>query len=272
MGPIRRRPHNHHQQHNNVAIQHPLPLQDGFNQPDIIVEGLPDMLPAEDMVDIGLEGNGGIGNGNGNGNGDEGAFEENVNLMQPGVIVNHFQQQVAGNEQILIEGNAEEGITFEQARARLPEIQLLPENSRIELYKLTNDMQLPEIMFDDQTDNTRMWTEELIEGNGDLITHGRPHLKTAINSIRTRMQNRRAKVRNQDNIAEEQLEQMTEADLGHRHLKMFCVFCWQRYQVNTRHSSKLCRDGRALRRLATFSHHNNGEQMPLEEQQAAVMD
>ena len=46
-------------------------------------------------------------------------------------------------------------------------------------------------------------------------------------------------------------------------LGYFCVFCWQRYIKDSKHNAKICREGRILRRLATFSHNNNGEQWPL---------
>ncbi len=152
-------------------------------------------------------------------------------------------------------------------------VYLLPNNARIQIFKLANDLVIPEIIFDDPTDNTGLWTEELIEDNGDLIAHQRPHLTTAIKNIQTRMQNRRTKVRNQDNdLTDEQVEEMSEQGLGNRQLKWFCVYCWQRYQVKSCHSSKICKQGRVLRRLATCSHHNNGEQMPPAAEEPAVLD
>ena len=129
-------------------------------------------------------------------------------------------------------------------------------------------------MFDDPTDNTGLWTEELMVNNADFIKDTRPHLKSAINNIQTRMENRRTKVRNKDqDVTEEQLDNMTEQDLQHRHLNWFCAFCWQRYQIHQPHSAKICKQGRVLRRLATFSHHNNGEQMPQPAQgEQAILD
>ncbi len=53
-------------------------------------------------------------------------------------------------------------------------------------------------------------------------------------------------------LTEQQVQEMTEIDLGHRHFKWFCVFCWQRYQVNRTHKAVMCKQARVLRRLATF--------------------
>ena len=76
------------------------------------------------------------------------------------------------------------------------------------------------------------------------------------------METRRNKgIDKDEDLTLQQINEMTENELEHRHLNWFCVYCWQRYQKHTAHSSKICRDGRVLRRLATFSHHNNGEQL-----------
>ncbi len=77
---------------------------------------------------------------------------------------------------------------------------------------------------------------------------------------------------NNNDLTDEQVEEMSEQGLGNRQLKWFCVYCWQRYQVKSCHSSKICKQGRVLRRLATCSHHNNGEQMPPAAEEPAVLD
>lgn len=290
---IRRRQfHHHHQQVLNVPqLQHPLP----FNQPNLEVHGVingeehnvfEDGFPDGNGDDGGHfdfnidngnnhgngndNGNGNVnGNGNmighdhGNGNGNVGHDNGNGNMVGQNMENNgiHHQPNEGGVQQLydLALINAE--VTFEQARARMEDIRNLADNAKIGLY-LLNEHLRPPVMFDDPTDNTELWTEELIADHGTNITINRHHLSNAVNNIKSRINSRRTRASGTTAVP---VDEMTEIDLHNVHFKWYCVYCWQRY-YRASHTSKICREGRLLRKLATFSHQNNGDQLPPEAQ------
>ncbi len=143
----------------------------------------------------------------------------------------------------------EEGIvTLETERAKMGEIQALPEDSKIRLFVIENLADYhPPVLFDDPTDNSCLWTEDLVREQHHLIVQTRPHLRKQVATILARLKTR-----------EEHLEEQHGNNQQQR-AGFFCVFCWQRYIKNSKHSAKICREGRILRRLAT----NNGEQWAL---------
>jgi len=188
-------------------------------------------------VDIGNNGNG-DGNGNGNGIGGNGDLIEHG---QGGHIVN-------------------EGITFEQIRATINQIRELNDNARIAIYDLAPEILAPETLFDDPTDNSARWTDVLIAEHGAAIITERPHLRSAVTNVKNRIKTRRKRILEADgNLTAAELEELDENTLANRQYKLFCVFCLQRYQTGS-HTAKLCREGRILRKLATFLHH--GQQVP----------
>ena len=115
-------------------------------------------------------------------------------------------------------------------------------------------------MPEDPDDNTAMWTEELIVENAAAIINHRRHLQSAVNNVINRTQRRREKLLTTGTFDEEELQHLAESDLENKCFNYFCAFCLQRYQTHSIHSAKLCKEGRLLRKLATFAHHNNGAQ------------
>jgi hypothetical protein len=154
------------------------------------------------------------------------------------------------------------GVTFEEARANIGELQHLAGNAKIDLYDLPDDLVPPEGIFDDLNDNSGHWTDVLIAEHGETIRQQRPHLKKAVTNSETRRKNRRIKCRGFDDNVN---EATPEVDLGNRCYKYFCVFCFQRYQKYCAHTADLCRQGRVLRQLATLLHHGGQLPPPLEQ-------
>ena len=56
------------------------------------------------------------------------------------------------------------------------------------------------------------------------------------------------------------------------HTAGFCIYCWQRYLCNYRHIARMCKEGRILRKLGTFSANNNGDQWADTEEANAQLD
>ena len=165
-------------------------------------------------------------------------------------MVEHYQEG-------LIEDN---GVTFETVRATINQIRELPDNSKIAIYDLAPEILAPQALFDDPTDNSARWTDVLIAEYGGAIIAERPHLRSAVTNVNNRIKTRRKRILEADgNLTAAELEELDENALANQQYKLFCVFCLQRYQTGS-HTAKLCREGRVLRKLATFLHH--GQQVP----------
>jgi hypothetical protein len=92
-------------------------------------------------------------------------------------------------------------LTFEQARARLADVEALPNNALIEMYGLPEGLHPPpEGLFDDNEDNSGFWTDILIADHGEGIKHARPYLTPAIINIDNRSKTRKKKFSHLDKI------------------------------------------------------------------------
>ncbi len=76
-------------------------------------------------------------------------------------------------------------------------------------------------MFDDPTDHTGLWIEEIIMEHGNAIIAVCPHLKSAVTNIKARFAKRAA------SIAEVIVGSGGyHGDNGGRTYGWFCVYCW----------------------------------------------
>jgi hypothetical protein len=238
-------PHQHQQQQQQQQ-QHLAPFPAQAQQPNQYVHHHEEPFGGEiDPLELG---------------GGEG-FDQNPPALEPPALepaLEEMEQAPGVNMGQLIVGN---GITFEQARARLEEIQNLPGNAKIDLYGLPDILHPPEGIFDDLNDDSGRWTDVLIEEHGETIGQERHHLKSTLTNSENRSKNRRRKFHDFDDNFD---EETPEVDLGNRYYNYFCAFCFQRYQKSCAHTASLCRQGRVVRQLATLLHH--GEQLPPLEQ------